>query len=104
MCADVSVPSHAMLQGVLLAKLLEKSVPHVITLLADGSCDYAGKMWCAILVAPVVKQLSLKDDLKLFAQVNGACAAEHALKSMSSGTAAIQMIAGLSSVLWLNMI
>ncbi len=76
MCAAVSVPLHAMLQGLLLGML--RGVPHVVELLARGSCDYDGMMWRAILVAPVVQPVSTNSGLKLFAQVKElhcACAA-----------------------------
>ena len=76
MYAAVSVPLHAMLQGLLLGML--RGVPHVVELLASGSCDYDGMMWHAILVAPVVQRLSTNSGLKLFAQVKElhcACAA-----------------------------
>lgn len=56
-----------MMQGVLLEKLL--GVPHVIQLLALGTCSYLGYDWHAVLVQPFVKLLTHADSLELVGQV-----------------------------------
>ena len=67
MFAAVSFALHAMLQGDLLEKL--HGAPHVVKLLARGCYTHAGMTSYAILVAPVVEDLSHSSDLKLVAQV-----------------------------------
>ncbi len=55
------------MQGVLLEKL--QGVPHVIQLLARGTCSYLGRNWHAVLVQPFVTLLSHEDSLQLVGQV-----------------------------------
>ncbi|KAK9803027.1 hypothetical protein WJX72_005575 [[Myrmecia] bisecta] len=53
------------------SKLLQQlvGVPHVVQLVAHGTCDYIGERWHAVLLQPVVTHLTPGDSLLRVAQV-----------------------------------
>lgn len=62
---EASRPAHV--QGQLLEKL--RGVPHVVRLVAQGSCTFNGTDWHALLLGPLVTHLTASDKLLLAAQV-----------------------------------
>ena len=55
------------MQGDLLERL--RGAPHVMQLIARGTCSYLNCNWHAVLFQPVVKLLTQSDPLSLVGQV-----------------------------------